>query len=255
MTVRVAQQIGMKKVVDVAKEFGVVDKMGAYLPMALGAGETTLLRMTMAYAMLANGALEITPSPGRPRAGPQRQDRLSPRAARLPGLRRAGRQASRRRPSIVDSRKPFHDPASVYQVVHMMQGVTTRGTGGRSSRRSAGRSPARPARPTTRATTGSWARRPTSPSASMSASTSRARWARQHGDRQRQRRADLRAHRHARSSRASRRPRSASRPACAWSSGSTATTRSQPGTEPEGFKARSRPRRRFGRAPTGRPAA
>ena len=33
-----------------------------YLPMALGAGETTLLRMTMAYAMLANGALEITPS-------------------------------------------------------------------------------------------------------------------------------------------------------------------------------------------------
>ena len=62
MTVRVAQQVGMKKVVEVAKEFGVIDNMGAYLPMALGAGETTLLRMTMAYAMLANGALEITPS-------------------------------------------------------------------------------------------------------------------------------------------------------------------------------------------------
>ncbi len=31
-------------------------------------------------------------------------------------------------PEIVDSRKPFHDPASVYQVVHMMLGVTTRGT-------------------------------------------------------------------------------------------------------------------------------
>ena len=62
MTVRVAQQVGMKKVVEVAKQFGVIDNMGAYLPMALGAGETTLLRMTMAYAMLANGALEITPS-------------------------------------------------------------------------------------------------------------------------------------------------------------------------------------------------
>ena len=93
MTVRMAQQVGMKKVVEVAKEFGVVDQMGAYLPMALGAGETTLLRMTMAYAMLANGALEITPSPGRPRAGPQRQDRLPPRAARLPRLRRAGRHS------------------------------------------------------------------------------------------------------------------------------------------------------------------
>ena len=132
MTVRMAQQVGMKKVVEVAKEFGVVDQMGAYLPMALGAGETTLLRMTMAYAMLANGALEITPTPGRPRAGPQRQDRLPPRAARLQRLRRAGRLAGKPvAPEIVDSRKPFHDPASVYQVVHMMLGVTTRGTAGR----------------------------------------------------------------------------------------------------------------------------
>ena len=134
MTVRMAQQVGMKKVVEVAKEFGVVDQMGAYLPMALGAGETTLLRMTMAYAMLANGALEITPTPGRPRAGPQRQDRLPPRAARLQRLRRAGGRPAGGKPAapeIVDSRKPFHDPASVYQVVHMMLGVTTRGTAGR----------------------------------------------------------------------------------------------------------------------------
>jgi penicillin-binding protein 1A len=34
-------------------------------------------------------------------------------------------------PEIVDPRKPFHDPASVYQVVSMLQGVTTRGTAAR----------------------------------------------------------------------------------------------------------------------------
>ncbi|MDP1964942.1 MAG: penicillin-binding transpeptidase domain-containing protein, partial [Reyranella sp.] len=34
-------------------------------------------------------------------------------------------------PELIDSRKPFHDPASVYQVVSMMQGVTVRGTAGR----------------------------------------------------------------------------------------------------------------------------
>ena len=62
MTVRMAAQMGMKRVVQVAKEFGIIDNMGAYLPMALGAGDTTLLRMTMAHAMLANGAREITPS-------------------------------------------------------------------------------------------------------------------------------------------------------------------------------------------------
>jgi len=127
MTVRMAQQIGMKRVVQVAKEFGVTDNMGAYLPMALGAGETTLLRMTMAYAMLANGALEITPS-----LVDRVQDRNGktiyrhePRTCQGCGEAAKGQPVA---PELVDSRKPFHDPASVYQVVHMMLGVTTRGT-------------------------------------------------------------------------------------------------------------------------------
>jgi len=131
MTVRIAQQVGMKNVVQIAKEFGVSDNMGAYLPMAIGAGETTLLRMTMAYAMLANGALEITPS-----LVDRVQDRNGktvyrhePRTCR--GCGEAARGAKPAPPELVDSRKPFHDPASVYQVVHMMQGVTTRGTAGR----------------------------------------------------------------------------------------------------------------------------
>jgi len=131
MTVRMAQQIGMKRVVDVAKEFGVTDGMGAYLPMSLGAGETTLLRMTMAYAMLANGALEITPS-----LVDRVQDRNGktvyrhePRACKGCGEAAAGAKPAP--PELIDSRKPFHDPAAVYQVVSMMQGVTVRGTAGR----------------------------------------------------------------------------------------------------------------------------
>jgi len=131
MTVRMAQQVGMKKVVEVAKEFGVTDNMGAYLPMALGAGETTLLRMTMAYAMLANGALEITPS---------LVDRVQDRNGRTiyrheprtcGGCGEAAASSKPIAPELIDGRKPFHDPASVYQVVSMMQGVTTRGTAGR----------------------------------------------------------------------------------------------------------------------------
>jgi penicillin-binding protein 1A len=131
MTVRMAQQVGMKHVVEVAKEFGVTDNMGAYLPMAIGAGETTLLRMTMAYAMLANGALEITPS-----LVDRVQDRNGktiyrhePRACN--GCGEATGVGNPTAPELIDSRKPFHDPASVYQVVSMMQGVTVRGTAGR----------------------------------------------------------------------------------------------------------------------------
>jgi penicillin-binding protein 1A len=93
----------------------------------LGAGKTTLLRMTMAYAMLANGALEITPS-----LVDRVQDRNGKTVYRHEprACQGCGEQATKQPapPDIVDSRKPFHDPASVYQIVHMLQGVTTRGT-------------------------------------------------------------------------------------------------------------------------------
>jgi penicillin-binding protein 1A len=128
MTVRMAQQIGMKRIVGVAHDFGIADNMGAYLPMALGAVDTTLLRMTMAHAMLANGAHEITPS-----LIDRVQDRNGktiyrhePRICKGCGEAAAGTKPPP--PEIVDPRQPFHDPVAVYQVVNMMLGVTTRGT-------------------------------------------------------------------------------------------------------------------------------
>ena len=42
MTVRLAQDMGMPLVAEYAKRFGVYDKLPPYLPMALGAGETTV---------------------------------------------------------------------------------------------------------------------------------------------------------------------------------------------------------------------
>jgi penicillin-binding protein 1A len=128
MTVRMAQQIGMKRVVEVARDFGIADNMGAYLPMALGAVDTTLLRMTMAHAELANGARRITPS---------LIDRVQDRDGKTiyrhepricEGCGPAANGQKPQPPRIVDPRQPFHDPASVYQVVNMMLGVTTRGT-------------------------------------------------------------------------------------------------------------------------------
>ena len=45
MTVRLAQDIGMPLIAEYAKRFGVYDDLPPYLSFALGAGETTLLRM------------------------------------------------------------------------------------------------------------------------------------------------------------------------------------------------------------------
>jgi penicillin-binding protein 1A len=130
MTVRLARSIGMDKVAAVAKQFGVDEDLKPYLPMALGAGETTLLRMTMAYAMLANGARRITPSlidrvQDRDGHTVFRHDPRTCVACASPNATPA------HIPTIVDNRRPFFDPASTYQIVHIMQGVTTRGTAAR----------------------------------------------------------------------------------------------------------------------------
>src|SRR5262249_55403152 len=62
MTVRLAQDIGMPLIAEYAKRFGVYDNMPPYLSAALGANETTLLRMVGAYSMFDNGGRKIVPT-------------------------------------------------------------------------------------------------------------------------------------------------------------------------------------------------
>jgi penicillin-binding protein 1A len=129
MTVRLARAIGMERVAAVAREFGVDEDLQPYLPMAIGAGETTLLRMTMAYAMLANGARRITPS-----LIDRVQDRDGHTIFRHDPRTCVGCDGTAgpdAMPTVVDKRKPFFDPATTYQIVHILQGVTVRGTAAR----------------------------------------------------------------------------------------------------------------------------
>jgi penicillin-binding protein 1A len=128
MTVRLAQEIGMPVVIDYAKRFGIVDDMPPYLPMALGAGETTLLRLTTAYAMLVNGGRQITPS-----LIDRVQDRRGHTIYRHDQRDCPGCAAVRWRgqfvPVLPDERPQVISPQTAYQVVAMMQGVVERGTG------------------------------------------------------------------------------------------------------------------------------
>ncbi len=59
MTVRLASELGMVKIADLAQRLGIYDKLPRQLAMALGAGETTLLKMVTAYAMIDNGGKKI----------------------------------------------------------------------------------------------------------------------------------------------------------------------------------------------------
>ncbi|MEE9195863.1 MAG: penicillin-binding transpeptidase domain-containing protein, partial [Alphaproteobacteria bacterium] len=130
MTVRLAQTIGMEKVAAQAERFGIVDRMPRMLSMALGAGETSLMRLTTAYAMLVNGGKRITPT---------LIDRIQDRHGRTifrhdnrPCRDCATAAVSEENvPEIPDIRDEVSDPESAYQVVSMLQGVVLRGTGRR----------------------------------------------------------------------------------------------------------------------------
>jgi penicillin-binding protein 1A len=130
MTVRLAQTIGMENVVRFGERFGVYDEMPKHLSMSLGAGETSLLRMTTAYAMLVNGGKRVVPT---------LIDRIQDRHGRAV-FRHDARgcshclapwKAGLTVPKLPDTRTRVTDPASAYQMVSMLEGVVQRGTGRR----------------------------------------------------------------------------------------------------------------------------
>src|SRR5204863_388905 len=55
VTARLAETVGMEAIGETIEKFGIMDHMPRLYAMSLGAGETTPLRHTAAYAMLDNG--------------------------------------------------------------------------------------------------------------------------------------------------------------------------------------------------------
>ena len=124
MTIRLAQHIGMDAVASDAIAFHVVDAMSHYLPNALGAVDTTVLRQAGAYASLDEGGREVVPT-----LIDSVQDRDGHVILRAPGLSCSGCNDPSHPPAISDDRRQLADPQSVFQVVTMMQDVVAHGTG------------------------------------------------------------------------------------------------------------------------------
>jgi penicillin-binding protein 1A len=127
MTVRLAQDVGMPLIGEYARRFGVYDNLPGYLSFALGAGETTVLRMVTAYAMFDNGGKRIIPT---------FIDRIQDRYGRTVYKHdqrecrgcAADKWKDQPEPSLVDRREQVIDPMTAYQITSMMEGVVQRGT-------------------------------------------------------------------------------------------------------------------------------
>jgi penicillin-binding protein 1A len=127
MTVRLAQDVGMPLIAEYAKRFGVYDSLPPYLSFALGAGETTLLRMVTAYAMIDNGGRRIKPT-----LIDRIQDRYGHTVYRHDQRECIGCDAKKwdnqPEPSLIDRREQVLDPMTAYQITSIMEGVVQRGT-------------------------------------------------------------------------------------------------------------------------------
>lgn len=128
MTARVAYEMGPERVLQYGQRLGIYgDNTQAVFSLALGAGETTVMRMTTAYGMFVNGGRRIQPII---------IDRIQDRTGRSV-FRRDQREcpncnaewARQRPPTLPDTREQVLDPVTAYQIVSMAEGVVLRGTG------------------------------------------------------------------------------------------------------------------------------
>jgi penicillin-binding protein 1A len=128
MTVRLAQDIGMPLIAEYAKRFGVYDDLPPYLSFALGAGETTVLKMATAYSMFDNGGRRIKPT-----LIDRIQDRWGHTIYRHDERECRGCDADKwqgqAEPVLIDHRERVLDPLTAYQITSMLEGVVQRGTG------------------------------------------------------------------------------------------------------------------------------
>ncbi len=129
VTVLLALMLGVDKIQEIARRLGVIDKPRPYYSMVLGAQETTLLRMTNAYAMIDNYGKEVSPI---------LVDRVQDRNGKtiyIGDTRKCeGCQGdvSKTLPRIIDNRKQVIEPAAAYQLLSMLQAVVDAGTATRA---------------------------------------------------------------------------------------------------------------------------
>jgi len=129
MTVRLANDIGMRAINRYGRSFGIYDETKHELAWALGAGETTLLRMASAYAAIVNGGKKVTPT---------LLDRVQDSTGKTvysndnracPDCFMDEWVENMVPPELPDERDVVVSPVTAYQMTSMLEGVVKRGTG------------------------------------------------------------------------------------------------------------------------------
>ncbi len=123
-TIRIAKEVGMKKIATIAENFGLFREMPKYFSYALGAGETTLLKLVTAYAMFANGGKRIEPF---------MIDYICDKNGKV--IYKSDNRITETEdnnenpPQLNDIRSQIINEQSIYQLTSLLEGVIQRGSG------------------------------------------------------------------------------------------------------------------------------
>ncbi|PQA85768.1 penicillin-binding protein 1A [Hyphococcus luteus] len=128
MTARLAQDLGIGRIMDYVERFKLSDRLPRELAISLGAAETTVMRITAGYSVFVNGGKGVDPV---------LIDRIQDRTGETI-YKRDRRQcpacnvevwSGQSEPQLPDMRRQVMDPRTAYQITSILEGVVRRGTG------------------------------------------------------------------------------------------------------------------------------
>ncbi|MDR0967829.1 MAG: hypothetical protein LBL75_03330, partial [Rickettsiales bacterium] len=125
--VRLVEQIGVEKAISAAQRFGVYPENmnDMNLSLALGSGETTLMKLSLGFAAFINGGYKLDA---------KLVDYIQDRYGNLISGEKTDNDEEWSNdltpPTNETQGTPLSDPQSLYQIVSILQGVVERGTGG-----------------------------------------------------------------------------------------------------------------------------
>ncbi len=128
MTVRLADKIGMEKILKTVKEFGIDKGINSQLSMSLGSGLVTLLDITNAYAIIANGGNKIKPKIISSISSKDGKMILNENKKNCENCKLKNLNTKIVIPKIHSNNSLAIDPKIAYQITSMMEGVIQRGT-------------------------------------------------------------------------------------------------------------------------------
>jgi penicillin-binding protein 1A len=128
MTVRIAQDLGLKKIVNFSKQLGIYDNPSELLSISLGSAETTLLKLTSAYSSFVNGGKLIKPimidriqdSEGNTIFNNEKRKCVNCDQVSF---------LSKNYPEIEDEFLQIFSPQTAYQMTSILEGTVQNGTG------------------------------------------------------------------------------------------------------------------------------